>query len=213
MVPDSVRIRRATTDDVQAIVAILGSHWPQLTNDPSGMAAAYERRMAEGERFAWIAEHGEFQIAAAVVDLNTGRRPRVIDTASGATTPDAVLDKLVVLERARGRRVGKQMQHALLADLAVGGSRLVALDVESENREAFVFWQHCGWQHVADEPNPGPGDAYRHVFLRHLAPSPGAAEVGGAQPPAVSVPPGPAAPAAEAVAPPVAQAAAASPST
>lgn len=159
--------RRATTDDVPVILAILSTHWPELATS-DGMIELYRRKMSDGDRHAWVVEVDGQLLAAAVVDLNERRPVRTIETGHGVEQPDAVLEKMVVLSDAREQSIGERLQQHVLQDLASSGVGLMLLDVESTNEGAFRFWTSNGWTYIGDEQNPGPGEAYRRLCIRRL---------------------------------------------
>jgi GNAT superfamily N-acetyltransferase len=136
-----VAIRPARTEDLDAMVALLGELFaiePDFRFDPvkqrRGLALLIGDRL---RRVALVAESG-----AEVVGMVTGQL--VVSTAEGAGS--VLVEDMVVSGTERGRGVGRKLLRALEDWARDRGATRLQLLADRENQGALGFYGRLGWQ-------------------------------------------------------------------
>jgi GNAT superfamily N-acetyltransferase len=135
------RIRPARTDDLPALVRLLGVLF-SLEADFS----ADEDRQRWGLALMLADRRSRVVLVAVreatVVGMVTGQL--VISTAEGG--PSALVEDMVVDEAARGRGAGRALLEAVEAWAAEHGATRLQLLADRENADALEFYRRSGWR-------------------------------------------------------------------
>jgi len=138
---DDLRVRRATAADLETLVRLLAQLFaieadfrPDAARQRSGLA-----RMLGGgdERVVLVAERG-----GEVVGMVTGQL--VVSTAEGG--PSALVEDMVVEERARGRGAGRALLRGIEGWARERGATRLQLAADRENGPALRFYARMGWR-------------------------------------------------------------------
>jgi ribosomal protein S18 acetylase RimI-like enzyme len=136
-------IRRAQAADAGALAGLddlLARHIgasPVLMPGTRGRDAGEGRDWLEGERaLAFLAEAG-----GRAVGFIKAQEPQ-FDVSQAVHAPDSRgINGMVVMPEWRGRGIGGKLLSALCAELAGQGLRMLSVDCETLNPEAFDFWR------------------------------------------------------------------------
>lgn len=139
--PAATRIRRATAEDVEALVRLLGALFSiesDFRPDPARQRVGLGLMLLEpGRRCVLVAEE-----AGAVVGMVSAQL--VVSTAEGALS--ALVEDMVVEEGVRGRGVGTLLLRCIENwSRARGASRLQLL-ADGDNFPALRFYRRRGWR-------------------------------------------------------------------
>lgn len=157
--PD-LRIRRATTDDVEAIADLYAElHADEWEGNPPFTI----------ERSAWRAEVAETLARPATVLLAATLDGRVVGTVrlerdTRPFGPIGEIRRLVVTRAWRGRGIGSRLMAEAERHALAFGAHDLRLTVVSGNRAARELYQALGWEefavryrrHLEDGPGPDP---------------------------------------------------------
>ena len=129
-------LRRATADDLDAIMAIESALFPDDAWSPSTMAAEV------------AGEHGYYLVAEA--------EDRAVDGYAGLLAPrgggQADIQTIAVVERARRRGLGRTLVRALLNEARRRGATEVFLEVRADNPGARALYEGLGFDEIAVRP-------------------------------------------------------------
>lgn len=148
-------LRRATADDLAAIMAIETAMFPDDAWSPSTMAAEI------------AGKHGHYLVAVA--------EDGAIDAYAGLLAPvssgHADIQTIAVVERARRRGLGRTLVLALVNEARRRGATEVFLEVRADNPGAQALYTSLGFDQIAVRPRyyPGSVDA---VIMRLEVPDP-----------------------------------------
>jgi len=147
-------LRRATADDVDAIMAIEIATFPDDAWSRATMHAEVANR------------HGHYVVALAA---DGG-----VDGYAGLLAPEggeqADIQTLAVVERARRRGLGRSLLEELLAEARRRGASEVFLEVRADNPGASALYEAHGFERIAVRPHyyqPAGVDA--HIMRLELA--------------------------------------------
>jgi ribosomal-protein-alanine N-acetyltransferase len=148
-------LRRATADDLEAIMAIENAMFPDDAWSPATMAAEV------------AGEHGHYLVAVA----DDGE----IDGYAGLLAPEGSghgdIQTIAVVDRARRRGLGRTLMLALLNEARRRNAAEVFLEVRSDNPGARALYEALGFAEIAVRPRYYRGgiDA---VIMRVAVPEP-----------------------------------------
>jgi [ribosomal protein S18]-alanine N-acetyltransferase len=148
-------LRRATADDLDAVMAIETEMFPDDAWSPSTMAAEI------------AGEHGYYLVAEA--------EDRAVDGYAGLLAPrgggQADVQTIAVVARARRRGLGRTLVTALLNEARRRGATEVFLEVRADNPGARALYEGLGFVEIAVRPRyyRGGVDA---VIMRLAVPEP-----------------------------------------
>ena len=142
MLPDGVRIERASLKEIPALARLLGDLFRierDFTPDPARQNEGLRRLIArEHDAAIFVARDSN----ARVLGMVTAQI--VVSTAEGA--PSAWIEDVVVEAQSRRRGVGRALLGAVLAWARHAGATRAQLLVDTGNREAEAFYAKLGWQ-------------------------------------------------------------------
>lgn len=153
-VPDGLRVRPATGDDVEAMVAATlavqafdtrAGILPRRTGLEPVVRREVEEAVAERSGWSWVAERD-----GAVVGVVRASPPEHSDwiATSVAQGPTAYLGLLHVEPTARGGGAGAALAAAVHLRAAAAGVRTVALHHSATNPLSAPFWARTGYRPV-----------------------------------------------------------------
>jgi ribosomal-protein-alanine N-acetyltransferase len=148
-------LRRATADDLEAIMAIENAMFPGDAWSPSTMASEIAGR------------HGHYLVAVA----DDG----AIDGYAGLLAPEGSghgdIQTIAVVDRARRRGLGRTLMLALLNEARRRQATEVFLEVRADNPDARALYEALGFAEIAVRPRYYKGgiDA---VIMRLAVPEP-----------------------------------------
>lgn len=129
-------LRRATTDDVDAIMTIETATFPEDAWSRATMAAEV------------ASPHGYYLVALAA--------DGAVDGYAGLLAPagaeQADIQTIAVVERARRRGLGRTLLRELLAEARRRGAREVLLEVRADNPGAHALYLAHGFERIATRP-------------------------------------------------------------
>jgi GNAT superfamily N-acetyltransferase len=141
-VPADIRIRKATVDDIEALARMELEHWQHYQQPPVLMeayvaidAAAVTQFLGESGNTIWLAMDGENHMGYLRFEVNNEDRVAVVIAPDQVSNTGAYIRPLY-----RGRRAAAALLDAALHEYANQGFRRCAVDFESFNPEAAVFW-------------------------------------------------------------------------
>jgi [ribosomal protein S18]-alanine N-acetyltransferase len=139
-------LRRATEDDLDAIMAIEKATFPDDAWSRSSMKA--ELRGEHGYYLAAVGDDGLVGYAGLLA-------PEGSDQAD--------IQTIAVVESARGHGLGRALMDALLAEAERRGAEEVFLEVRADNGPAQHLYNVLGFERIAVRPHyyqPGDVDAW-----------------------------------------------------
>jgi GNAT superfamily N-acetyltransferase len=142
VVPNGLTIRQAAPDDAGRLAVLDTAHWQHYPQPPIFMAPHTSRAAAEFRMFlreppngVWLALDGGDAVGFMQFE---GHSAGAADIVSADTT--IAITGAYVNPLCRGRGVGKALLDAALHEYAGRGFTRCAVDFESFNPEAAVFW-------------------------------------------------------------------------
>lgn len=146
-------LRRATLDDLDAIMALETTTFPTDAWSRSTMAAELG------------GPHGYYLIAESDVDGDTA-----LDGYAGLLAPEgagqADIQTIAVAEHARRRGIGRALATALLDEAARRGATEVFLEVRADNPGAQSLYASLGFEPIAVRPEYYRPDGVDAVIMR-----------------------------------------------
>jgi ribosomal-protein-alanine acetyltransferase len=147
-------LRRATPDDLDAIMAIERATFPDDAWSRSSMRA--ELGGPHGHYLVALGDDGAIEgYAGLLAPIGTGQGD---------------IQTIAVVEAARGRGTGRRMMTELLAEADRRGAEEVFLEVRADNEPAQHLYASLGFERIAVRPHyyqPGGEDAW---VMRRTAP-------------------------------------------
>lgn len=157
----SWRLRRATIDDLDAIMAL---------EEQTFEADAWSR-----ESMARELEHG---YCYYVVGIDADGAPGIAGYGGllcPEGTRDADIQTIAVAEEARGTGLGRQIMTRLIGKAATRRARTVFLEVRADNPVAQGLYRSLGFEEIAVRPGYYQPEGIDAVVMRHDIPPAGAA--------------------------------------
>lgn len=139
-------LRRATVDDLDAIMAIERATFPDDAWSTSSMRA--ELAGPHGHYLVALGDGGVEGYAGLLAPVGTGQ---------------ADIQTIAVAEPSRGRGVGRRLLEELLAEADRRGAGEVFLEVRAGNEPAQHLYASLGFERIAVRPHyyqPGDEDAW-----------------------------------------------------
>jgi GNAT superfamily N-acetyltransferase len=137
---DALRVRLATTVDLELLAALLGELFAierDFTADPARQRAGLALMLSEPDRRGvLVAESG-----GAVVGMVTAQL--VVSTAEGGLA--ALVEDMVVTRPERGRGAGRALLEAIEAWARARGASRLQLLADRDNGGALGFYARLGW--------------------------------------------------------------------
>lgn len=147
-------LRRATLDDLDAIMAIERATFPADAWSVSSMRAELR------------GPHGHYLVAVADDDAIEGYAGLL--AADGTGQGD--IQTVAVAEAARGRGLGRRLMEALLAEAERRGVAEVFLEVRADNEPAQRLYASLGFERIAVRPHYYQPDNEDAWVMRRTAP-------------------------------------------
>jgi GNAT superfamily N-acetyltransferase len=139
--PAGFTVRKATLDDVDLLAILDSEHWRHYAQPPVFMvpqqpsdAAGFADLLSRSKNSVWLAMQDE---PMGFMRFE-GRSDGAADVVSAATT--VAITGAYIRPAYRGRRAAAALLDAALRDYAGQGAERCAVDFESFNPEAAVFW-------------------------------------------------------------------------
>ena len=147
-------LRRATADDLDAIMAIETAMFPTDAWSPELMAAEI------------IGPHGYYLVAQAEDGAVDGYAGLLAPQGSG----QADIQTIAVVERARRRGLGRKLMLALLNEARAREATEVFLEVRADNPGARSLYESLGFAEIAVRPKYYQPDGVDAVIMRLAVP-------------------------------------------
>jgi ribosomal-protein-alanine acetyltransferase len=144
---DAIVLRRATLDDLEAIMAIERATFPDDAWSRSSMRAELG------------GAHGHYLVALGDDDAIAGYAGLLAPMGTG----QGDIQTIAVVEAARGRGIGRRLMEELLAEAGRRGAEEVFLEVRAGNEPAQRLYASLGFERIAVRPHyyqPGDEDAW-----------------------------------------------------
>ena len=146
------QLRRATVDDLDAIMAIESSVFVTDAWPPSIMRAELTD------------EHGYYLVAFPPDE------PMQIDAYAGLRSPlrepQADIQTIAVSEGARGKGLGRVLMLQLISEAHTRGAREVFLEVRDDNPAAQALYVSLGFEQIAVRPKYYQPDGVDAIIMR-----------------------------------------------
>jgi len=149
-------LRRATADDLDAIMAIETATFPTDAWSPETMAAELD------------GPHGHYLVAQAEDGGVDGYAGLLAPRGSG----QADIQTIAVVERARRRGLGRTLLLALLNEARGRRATEVFLEVRADNPGARALYESLGFAEIAVRPKYYQPDGVDAVIMRLAVPDP-----------------------------------------
>jgi GNAT superfamily N-acetyltransferase len=156
-------IRRATANDAQAVAAVVRTVYDEygFTWDAEGYHADLADTAAHyGDAF-WVAEDGGEVVGTAGLDLSGTK----VGSLPGC---DCSLERLYVLDRARGRGAGSALLRAVLAEARAHGRRRLAIWSDKRFEDAHRLYERFGARVVAERVHDDPDASHEWGLVLDL---------------------------------------------
>jgi len=138
-------IRRATASDAEALAALDGRLGAHIRSAPVLMPGAHGS--SADEWAGWLSKPTAAAFIAAVDGAPAGfmkAEDPQFDVSYAVQSPEVfAIDGLFVEPEWRGRGIARALLEAIVGEAIARGKRLVSVDCETMNPEAFGFW--TGW--------------------------------------------------------------------
>lgn len=148
-------LRRATADDLDAIMAIETAMFP---------SDAWSRAMMAAEI---AGPHGYYLVAEAPDGAVDGYAGLLAPRGGG----QADIQTIAVVDRARRRGLGRTLMRALLDEARRRGAGEVFLEVRADNPGARALYDTLGFVEIAVRPNYYQPDGIDAVIMRLAVPA------------------------------------------
>ena len=149
-------LRRATDDDLGAIMAIETAMFPTDAWSPELMGAEL------------AGPHGHYLVAQAEDGAIDGYAGLLAPRGSG----QADIQTIAVVERARRRGLGRTLMLALINEARGREATEVFLEVRADNPGARSLYESLGFTEIAVRPNYYQPDGVDAVIMRLAVPEP-----------------------------------------
>lgn len=157
-------LRRATPDDLDAIMAIETSTFATDAWSPENMRAEL------------ASPHTYYLVAVRVED------PTVVDGYAGLLAPqgsgDADIQTIAVAESARRHGLGRTLMRQLMTEAHQRGAARIFLDVRADNPGAQSLYTDLGFEQIAVRAGYYQPDNVDAVVMRHTLAAPRAGLAG-----------------------------------
>lgn len=150
------QLRRATADDLDAIMAIETSTFPTDAWSSGTMSSELE------------SEHGFYVVAEEVASPHRVVGYGGVSAPRGAT--DADIQTIAVDDSVRRRGIGRTIMLTLLAEAARRGAERVFLEVRADNPSATQLYMSLGFESVGRRPRYYQPDGVDAVVMRRTTP-------------------------------------------
>ncbi|MFS2003621.1 GNAT family N-acetyltransferase [Duganella sp. CT11-25] len=147
-----IQIRTAARGDEEALSAVGKASFLEAFAgilDGGDIIAHCERQHAAAVYRDWLDDGG---MRIWLAEASPGGAPIGYLVLAPATLPvaapradDLEIKRIYLLHRFHGRRVGKRLMDAALADARSRGAGRVLLGVYAENHDALAFYRRCGF--------------------------------------------------------------------
>ncbi len=152
------QLRRATEDDVAAIMAL---------ENATFVTDAWSERMMRSEI---AGEHSYYLVAFEP------ERPEAVDGYAGLLAPrgsgEADVQTIAVAPHARRRGLGRTLMLALIGEARNRGAREVFLEVRADNPGAQALYRELGFEELGVRPRYYQPDGVDAIVMRLTVPTP-----------------------------------------
>ena len=159
-------VRRAASADADAIAGVVRAVYDEhgFTWDAGGYHADLEDAAAHYGGAFWVAElDGEI---VGTVGLELG--PEGVGGLAGC---DCSLERLYVLDRARGRGIGSALLRAVLDEARAHGRRRMAIWTDKRFEDAHRLYERVGASVAAERVHDDPDSSHEWGLVLDLEPA------------------------------------------